>query len=152
MLDCYGIRTIFHLLDEFLTVDKPDLCAGERTMALLTLLYARLNVPLAKHKCSGPSYCSEYLGIILDSRNIVAKLPFDKVQRIIKFIETLLDKNKCSKRELLQLLWHLNFASRVILPSRSFVSYLISLSTTVSRPHHMVNLEPSLPAGFAYVA
>ena len=137
----YGIRTIFHLLDDFLTVDKPDLCAGERTMALLNLLFARLNVSLAKHKCTGPSDCLEYLGIILDSRNMVAKLPLDKVQRIIEFIETLLDKNKCSKRELLQLLGHLNFASRVILPGRSFVSYLISLSTTVTSLHHMVYLD-----------
>ena len=136
-----GIRTIFHLLDDFLTVDKPDLCAEERTIALLTPLFARLNVPLAKHMCTGPSDCLEYLGIILDSRNMVAKLPLDKVQRIVEFIETLLDKNKCSKRELLQLLGHLNFASRVILPGRSFVSYLISLSTTVTSLHHMVYLD-----------
>ena len=34
------------LLDDFLTVDIPDVCAGERSMALLTLLFARLGVPL----------------------------------------------------------------------------------------------------------
>ena len=110
-------------------------------MAILTLLFARLNVLLAKYKCIGPSDCLEYLGIILDSKNMVAKLPADKVQRIIEFMETLLDRNKCSKRELLQLLGHLNFASRVILPGRSFVSYLIKLSTTVSSLHHMVYLD-----------
>ena len=65
----------------------------------------------------------------------------DKVQRIIQFIEILLGKNRCTKRELLQLLGHLNFASRVILPGRSFVSYLISLSTTVSNLQHHVSLD-----------
>ena len=64
----YGISTIFHLLDDFLTIDKPDSCEGERTMALLKLLFSRLNVPLAKHKCLGPTDCLEYLGIILDSK------------------------------------------------------------------------------------
>ena len=59
-------------------------------MACLTLLFARLGVPLAKHKCIGPSNCLEYLGIILDTQNMVAKLPMDTVQRIIEFIETLL--------------------------------------------------------------
>ena len=137
----YGIATIFHLLDDFLTVDKPDLCTGQRTMALLTMLFSRLKVPLAKHKCIGPADCLEYLGIILDSKNMVAKLPLDKVGRIIKFIEILLGKNRCTKRELLQLLGHLNFASRVILPGRSFVSYLISLSTTVSNLQHFVYLD-----------
>ena len=45
------------------------------------------------------------------------------------------------KKELLQLLGHLNFASRVILPGRSFVSYLISLSTTVNNLNHNVDLD-----------
>ena len=137
----YGIETIFHLLDDFLTIDTPDMCAGQRTMALLTMLFSRLNVPLAKHKCIGPADCLEYLGIILDSKNMVARLPMDKVQRIIKFIETLLGKSNCTKKELLQLLGHLNLTSRVILPGRSFVSYLISLSATVSNLHHHVYLD-----------
>ena len=41
----YGIETIFHLLDDFLTVDIPDSCIGNRTMALLTLLFGRLEIP-----------------------------------------------------------------------------------------------------------
>ena len=51
----YGIQTIFHLLDDFLTVVKPDSCTGERTMAVLSLLFGRLHIPLAKRKCSGPT-------------------------------------------------------------------------------------------------
>ena len=60
----YGIETIFHLLDDILTVDEPDSCIGERTMALLTLIFGRLHIPLAQHKCTGPTACLEYLGII----------------------------------------------------------------------------------------
>jgi hypothetical protein len=44
-------------------------------------------------------------------------------------------------RELLQLLRHLNFASRVIVPGRSFVSYLIDLSTKVKELHYYDNLR-----------
>ena len=105
----YGIKTIFHLLDDFFTIDISDLCAGQRTMALLTMLFSWHSVPLAKHKCIGPTDCLEYLGIILDSKNMVARLPMDKVQRIIQVTEMLLGKNKCTKREYLQLLGHLSF-------------------------------------------
>ena len=119
----YGIETIFHLLDDFLTIDKPDVCAGQITMALLTMLFSKLNFPLAKHKCVGQVDCFEYLGIILDNKNMVAKLPMDKVQRIIEFIGNLMGKKKCSKRDLLQLLGNLNFASRLVLSGRSFDSY-----------------------------
>ncbi|CAG2241262.1 unnamed protein product [Mytilus edulis] len=59
------------------------------------------------------------------------RLPLDKTSRISEFIKKFLNRQSCTKRELLQLLGHLNFAMRVIIPGRSFVSYLISLSTTV---------------------
>ena len=137
----YGIETIFHLLDDFLTVDKPDSCIGEQTMALLTLIFGGLRIPLAHHKCIGPTVCLEYLDIILESSKMEARLPLDKVQRILHFIEGLLGKICCTKLELLQLLGHFNFASPVILPGRSFVSYLIHLSTTVKGLHEFVRLD-----------
>ena len=127
----YGIEIIFHLLDDFLTVDEPDLCKGLRTKALLTHIFGLLAIPLSLHKCIGPSSCLEYLGIILDSENMEARLPPDKVQRIIEFIDKLLCKSICTKLEILQLLGHFNFASRVVLPGRAFVSYLIHLASSV---------------------
>ena len=137
----YGVLTIFHLLDDFLTVDEPDSATGYRTMAVLSLLFNRLHVPLATHKCVWPTVCLEYLGVVLDSSKMEARLPLDKVSRIIEFIETLLNASSCSKRQLLQLLGHFNFASRVILPGRSFVSYLIDLSTSVKELWHHVYLD-----------
>ena len=100
-------------------------------MALMTTLFKRLNIPLAKHKVVGPCTVIEYLGIILDTEKMEARLPQEKVIRICDFIKQFLNRNACSKRELLQLLGHFNFAMRVIIPGRSFVSYLISLSTIV---------------------
>lgn len=137
----YGIETIFHLLDDFLTVDKPDSVTGQRTMALLTLLFGRLCIPLSEQKCVGPTVCLEYLGIILDSERMEARLPLDKVQRILLFIEKLLSQPFCTKLDLLQLLGHLNFASSVALPGRSFVSHLIYLSTTVKELWRRVTLD-----------
>ena len=83
----------------------------------------------------------EYLGIILDTQKMEARLPQEKIDRICDFIFKLLKRSSCTKRELLQLPGHLNFASPVILPWRSFVSYLIKLSTTVSELHHFVHLN-----------
>ncbi|CAG2215071.1 unnamed protein product [Mytilus edulis] len=129
----YKVKHILHLLDDFLTVD--------RTMALMTMLFNRLNVPLAANKTMGPLTCIEYLGIVLDTDKLEARLPANKVERICKFIISIIQKSTCTKRELLQLLGHLNFASRVIVPGRSFVSYLIKLSTKVKELHFYVNLR-----------
>jgi hypothetical protein len=89
----------------------------------------------------GPVTCLEYLGIILDSEKMEARLPTVKVERICGFIHKLFNKSSCTKRELLPLLGHFNFASRVILPGRSFVSYLIDLSTTVKELTDFVHLS-----------
>ena len=121
---------IFLLLDDFLTIDRPYSCA-ERTVVLMTTHFKQLSIPLAKHKVDGPCTVIEYLGMILDTEKMEARLPQEQVIRICNFIKQFLNRNVCSKRELLQLLGYFNFAMRVILPGRSFVSYLISLSTTV---------------------
>ena len=110
-------------------------------MAVLSLIFNHLHIPLAHHKCIGPTVCLEYLGIILDSFYMEARLPLDKVQRILEFIDTLLGKPYCTKRDLLQLLGHFNFASRVIQPGRSLVSYLLSIAYSIQDLHQAVTLD-----------
>jgi hypothetical protein len=136
----YGIHTILHLLDDFLTIDRPS-ADGERTMLILKMIFKRLGIPLSEKKTEGPATCLTYLGIILDTDKMQAILPDDKVQRIAHYIQELLGKKTCTKLELLQLLGHFNFATRVILPGRAFMSYLISLSTTVKELHYFVHLN-----------
>ncbi|XP_071171222.1 uncharacterized protein [Mytilus edulis] len=136
----YNIPVILHLLDDFLTVQASD-TSGDRTMALITLIFNRLNIPLSKKKTVGPHTTLEYLGIILDTDKMEARLPQDKVERIIYFIGTFLRRRSIKKRELLQLLGHFNFAARVIIPGRTFVTYLINLSTKVNNLNYYVTLS-----------
>lgn len=135
-----NIPYILHLLDDFLTISAPN-SDGEDIMKRLCKIFKDLGIPLAAHKTVGPSTELEYLGIILDSVNMEARLPEDKITRITAFLETTLEKRSCTKRELLQLLGHLNFCTRIIKPGRSFISYLIKLSTTVKKLHHRVYLN-----------
>ena len=136
----YNIRCIFHPLDDFLTIDLP-ISNGESTFSTMMYIFNSLCVPLSENKLAGPCTCLEYLGIILDSDKMQCRLPADKVERIMNFIKELLSKRSCTKRELLQLLGHMNFASRVILAGRAFVSYLLSLASSVSELYHYVHLN-----------
>jgi len=74
-------KNILHLLDDFFTIDPPD-TIGERIMALLCTLFHRLNIPLSKRNTIGSTTCLEYLGIILDTNKMKARLPQDKITRI----------------------------------------------------------------------
>jgi hypothetical protein len=48
-------------------------------MQRLLNMFGKLNIPLALHKSVEPTTCLEYLGIILDSENMIAKLPQAKL-------------------------------------------------------------------------
>ncbi|XP_033749212.1 uncharacterized protein LOC117333903 [Pecten maximus] len=139
----YNIPNILHLLDDFLTVDPPNFHQATSTMEKLMCLFESLGIPIAQHKTVGPSLCLEYLGVTLDCDLMQARLPGEKIFRICEILTEFKDKKCCTKRELLSLLGHLNFASRVIPHGRSFVSYLISLSTKVRELHHHVKLTES---------
>ena len=88
------------MLDDFLTVE-PATNEGDRTMALLTMLFKKLNIPLSPKKTMGPLTKLEYLGIILDSVNMQAELPQDKVQRLIKMLHKFSKKTSCTKLAIL---------------------------------------------------
>ncbi len=74
----YGVKKLsFHLLDDFLTIDSPgDTC---QTMQILLFVFNKLGVPLSPTKTLGPVTELEYLGIILDSEKMEARLPLEKV-------------------------------------------------------------------------
>lgn len=80
----------------------------------------------------------EYLGTILYTVNMQARLPEENIVRITDFIQTILNKRSCTRKELEQLL---NFASRVILPGRDFVTYLYRLMSSVKEVYHYVHLN-----------
>lgn len=135
----YGLAHIFQLLDDFLAIDPPSSeSEAYRTMAVLTMIFARLNIPLSAHKTVGPTHVLEYLGIILDALLMEARLPQDKIQRICNMLDSFLTKPNVTKRDLLSLLGHLNFASRVIVAGRSFISYLLALAKSVPEMYHRV--------------
>ena len=69
----------------------------------------------------GPLTKLEYLGIILDSVKMQAELPQDKVDRLIKMLRKYSKKTSCTKLAVLSLLGHMSFASKVIVPGRSFM-------------------------------
>ena len=141
----YNISVIFHLLDDLLTIDRPTEC-DERTMALLSLIFNKLNITLSAKKTVDPTCVLDYLGIILDTVNMQTRLAEEKGVRITGFIQTILYKRSCTRKELEQLLGYLNFASRVKLPGRAFVTYLYRLMSYAKEAYHYVHLNKECKA------
>ncbi|CAG2242641.1 unnamed protein product [Mytilus edulis] len=135
----YGLRHVLHLLDDFLLINNPYVDAT-RNMNTMLYVFNSLKIPLSAHKTVGPSTSLEYLGIILDSMHMIAKLPDEKLVRIKDILYSYLNRRSCTKREMLSLLGHLNYACKVIIPGRSFVSYLLTLAHSVKELYHHVTI------------
>ena len=98
---------MLHFLHDFLTIYPPNATA-ERTMARFTLVFNMLRIPIAPHKTVGPTVQLQYLGIFIDTDRMEARLPDDKLSRIIT-MDIFKNKHNISKRELLSLLGELKF-------------------------------------------
>ena len=139
LINNYNIQHCQHLLDDFLVVDINEE-TGLRSMSLLTMVFHQLGIPLSPSKTIGPVTSLVYLGVVLDTSSFECRIPFDKIIRMHDAIALFVKKKRCTKRELLQLLGHFNFVTRIIIPGRSFMSYLFQLSSTVPQLHHHVRL------------
>ena len=75
-----------------------------------------------------------------DTSLFSTRISIEKIQRMSSLIHKFSTKKRCTKRELLQLLGHFNFATRVINPGRSFMLYLFQLSCTVQQLYFHVRI------------
>ena len=82
----------------------------------------RLGVPLVDHKCVGPTTCLELVGIILDTLRMEARLSQEKISKLLNMVNHFVGRPKCTKKELLSLIGTFNFAARVVVPGRTFLS------------------------------
>ncbi|XP_034567346.1 uncharacterized protein LOC117832365 [Notolabrus celidotus] len=129
-----------HLLDDFQVVDFPS-SPPARSISTVRDLVRELGVPLSEEKTVGPATRLEFLGITLDSVLMQASLPQDKLSRIRDAIRSLSASAVLSKRDLLSLLGHLNFAMRIIPHGRSFISRLLVLANSVQNLKDTVVLD-----------
>ena len=139
-MNCFQIRHILFLLDDFLTIDHPNTDARV-TMSKLMHMFHSLNIPLSMEKCEGPSSRLIYLGVELCSATMCVYLPDDKKHRIRELLVSFQQRRRCTKHELLKLIGHLSFAARCITPCRAFMNKLISAAYSVKQLRHHVHLS-----------
>ena len=132
-----GIAPIHHYLDDFF-IAGPQ-CSQH--LDTLTSLCELLNIPLTEDKREGPTTQLEYLGILLDSSSLEARLPPDKLQELKVTLPLWKERASFSKQELLSLIGTLSFAAKVVPAGRTFLRRAIDLSTSASQPHETISLD-----------
>ena len=145
-----GVEFLIHYLDDyFLAHITHGFCF--RDMHRVIDLCQHLGVPLAPGKIIGPVQRIVYLGIEIDTLAMSTSLPPDKLEKFHRMVNSLHQKKKVIKRELLSLIGLLSFVSKVVKPGRMFLRRLIDLSTTVTSLNFYVTLNSEARADLAWL-
>jgi len=97
-LDFQVVWGVIHYLDDFLIVGLPSSSTFWQNLNLLTQICKYLGVPLVIEKVEGPSTVLPFLGILLDTTRMEARLPEEKLtQEVSQWINC----TNVRKREIL---------------------------------------------------
>jgi len=111
-----------------------------RNLSIALQVCTSLGITLHPDKCV-PSTNLVVLGIELDSINQIARLPHDKLSKLLQLIRTWVTRQWCLRRELESLIGHLHHAAKVVWPGRAFLRRMIGLLCCFRHGNHPIRLN-----------
>lgn len=121
-----GFFKIANYLDDYVIFDESfDSCIYAQSV--LVHLLISLGFAPAWKKCSAPSRCTRYLGIIFDSVNMELRLPEDKLYKLREELTFFQNKKRVTKKQIQKLAGYLAHCSKVVRGGRLFSRRIISL-------------------------
>ena len=76
-----GIPNVIHILDNFFFVTSPPRSDCLTALCQILCLFTELNIPVAPGKSFAPATSLDFMGILLDSTRMEARLTLDKLIR-----------------------------------------------------------------------
>ena len=132
-LDCGVPHEVIHYVDDFLFVVSPSggEPAAQRLLDLALALCKHLGVPMATGpgKVEGPATCLTFLGIELDTVELEARLPQQRLTQLHALMVEWQSLERASVKQLQSLTGLLNFACACIAPGRYYLRRLINFTT-----------------------
>jgi hypothetical protein len=125
---------IVNYIDDLAGVAAPeDASYAYNTMGSIL---SELGVEEAPDKSSPPSPIMEFLGVEFNVQKMTMSVTPERIIEIKQLIHLWLSKTKATKRQLQSLIGKLQFISKCVRPGRIFVSRLLHILPSLSRPHH----------------
>ena len=131
----YGLQRVIHILDDFFIAERSRLaCLTSFTTLLRVFMFLR--APVVASKTIGPSQEIEFMGIVLDSIRMEARLHQDKLSRTYDLLNSFQKRRSVRLVELRSLIGTLQFACKVVVPGRTFLQRVINLTKGVPSRFH----------------
>ena len=105
-----NIPKVIHILDDFFFATSPPRSKCMTALCQILHLFTDLNIPIAPGKTFPACTCLEFMGILLDSNTMEARLPVDKLTRIQEALGQWTTRKSATLQELQSLIGTLQFA------------------------------------------
>ena len=143
ILNQKGASPIIHYLDDFLMMGPARSSTCHDNLNIMINVSKQLGILLALEKLAGPSHCLTFLGIIVDTQQMQARLPDDKLNHIKLQLSIWLHKKKATKRQILSLVGLLQHACKVVRSGRTFVARMYNTAAKVKKLTYFSRLNKS---------
>lgn len=139
-----SVGRLLHYLDDYLFGGSKGTNHCAYIMSVFKDKMTLLGVPIAAEKTVGPKTRICFLGLEIDSEELVIRIPQTKIQEITLKIEEILPRKKCKLKQMQSLIGSLNFACRAIVPGRPFCRRLINATCGLTKQHHHLRITAEM--------
>ena len=123
------------------------------TLWNLTFLLATfndLNIPVASEKLEGPATRLVFLGIEIDTVEMVLRLPPGKLRELQELVRKWMARKSCGRQELQSLAGKLQHACKVVRPRRTFLRRVFEMISVTEKKHDHVRLNTAFWSDIAW--
>ena len=135
----HGRGSILHYLDDFLFGGKRGTNQCLNIMSTFKCTMSDLGVPVAEDKTEGPTTKICFLGLEIDSEEMVIRIPMSSIIEIREKIASVLSKEKVTLKKM-QSLTGVNFACPAVISGRPFCRRLINSICGLTKPFHHLRI------------
>ncbi|MCG8031789.1 MAG: hypothetical protein JAZ03_06400 [Candidatus Thiodiazotropha taylori] len=139
-----SVGKLLHYLDDYMFGGKKGTNQCACIMSVFHDKMTVLGVPVASEKTEGPTTKLVFLGLEIDSEDMVVRIPDGKLEEVKQKIQDVLAQKKCTLRQMQSLIGSLNFACRAIVPGRPFCRRLINATCGLTKPHHHLRITSDM--------
>ena len=125
-----------HYLDDFFTVHRLNMVCSN-IIAVFKLVCDQIGMRMSPDKSEGQTQVIEFLGLTIDTIQMVVKIPKDKMQDITLILISIIRKHKATAAELESLAGKLNLTAKVVPVGRSFMKRVYQCFLGISKHRHI---------------
>ena len=140
IMESNGATNANHYLDDYITVGASGTSECADNLNTMISTCNDLGFSLNPSKISEPSTVMEYLGIVLDTDLLQARISADRLTEVLNELNQWRQRQTATKRQVLSLIGKLSFVSRVVRPGRTFIRRMLSIASKVQHLHQKVTL------------